>query len=53
MASATGIPDNSEDQLATLEAREDEPLLGQPGDVTQRDGVPINYNPLIGRPSSK
>jgi hypothetical protein len=30
MASATGIP---QDHPATIEAREDEPLLGRPGDV--------------------
>lgn len=45
MASATGIP---EDHPADVEAREDEPLLGGPGDVQQGDGLPIYHNFLTG-----
>lgn len=47
MASATGIPEH---HPATVEAREDEPLLGSPGDVTQKEGVGIHHNLITGAP---
>lgn len=45
MASATGIP---EQHPTTVEAREDEPLLGTPGAVTQKEGVGIHHNLITG-----
>ncbi|KAL1969586.1 hypothetical protein VTN77DRAFT_8139 [Rasamsonia byssochlamydoides] len=47
MASATGIP---EDHPTALEAREDQPLLGQPH-VTQKEDVSISRNFLTGAAS--
>ncbi|KAJ5485978.1 hypothetical protein N7530_000278 [Penicillium desertorum] len=48
MASATGIP---QDHPATIEAREDEPLLGRPGDVTQKPDEIIYRNLFTGTAS--
>lgn len=45
MASATGIP---QEHPQTITAREDEPLLGSPGDVVQEDQQPIFYNLVTG-----
>jgi hypothetical protein len=45
MASATGIP---ETHPATIEARDDEPLLGRPGDVTQKPDENIYRNLFTG-----
>lgn len=45
MASATGIP---QDHPATIEARADEPLLGRPGDVTQKPDESIYRNLFTG-----
>jgi hypothetical protein len=42
MASATGIPETR---------REDEPLLGGPGDVLQEEGKGIHLNLVIGERS--
>jgi hypothetical protein len=49
MASATGIP---QDHPATIEAREDEPLLGRPGDVTQKPDEIIYRNLFTGEHES-
>jgi hypothetical protein len=51
MASATGI---SESAVAAQSPREeglgeDEPLLGNPGDVTQNGGRGLYYNTVIGK----
>ncbi|RHZ57374.1 hypothetical protein CDV55_104299 [Aspergillus turcosus] len=48
MASATGVP---EEHPQTIEAREDEPLLGRPGAVTQGDSDPIYRNLIKGTAS--
>lgn len=45
MASATGIP---QEHPQTIEAREDEPLLGGPGDVVQKENAYIIYNLFTG-----
>lgn len=45
MASATGIP---QEHPQTIEAREDEPLLGRPGDVVQKEDEYIIYNLFTG-----
>ena len=45
MASATGIP---QEHPHTIEARADEPLLGGPGTVTQKEESGIQYNVLTG-----
>ena len=45
MASATGIP---QEHPATIQAREDEPLLGRPGDVTQKPDELIYRNLFTG-----
>ncbi|KAF7172492.1 hypothetical protein CNMCM5623_004706 [Aspergillus felis] len=45
MASATGVP---QEHPQTIEAREDEPLLGGPGAVTQRDSEHIYRNLIKG-----
>lgn len=45
MASATGIP---QDHPATIVSREDEPLLGRPGDVTQKPDESIYRNLFTG-----
>lgn len=52
MASATGIPDA---HPVTVESREDEPLLGRPGGVTQAEEENILHNLIIGneRPRSR
>lgn len=49
MASATGIP---QDHPATIIAREDEPLLGRPGDVTQKPDESIYRNLFTGERES-
>ncbi|KAE8151045.1 seryl-tRNA synthetase [Aspergillus avenaceus] len=48
MASATGIP---EQHPQTIEAQEDAPLLGQPGDVVQKEDAYIFYNLVTGTAS--
>ncbi|KAJ5941217.1 hypothetical protein N7516_001385 [Penicillium verrucosum] len=48
MASATGIP---QDHPATIISREDEPLLGRPGDVTQQPDENIYRNLFTGTAS--
>ncbi|CAG8886929.1 unnamed protein product [Penicillium egyptiacum] len=48
MASATGIP---QDHPATIESRDDEPLLGRPGDVTQKPDETIYRNLFTGTAS--
>ncbi|KAF7595840.1 hypothetical protein BBP40_004652 [Aspergillus hancockii] len=48
MASATGIP---QEHPQTIEAREDEPLLGRPGDVVQKESHYIFYNLFTGTAS--
>ncbi|CAI7667974.1 unnamed protein product [Penicillium discolor] len=48
MASATGIP---QDHPATIISREDEPLLGRPGDVTQQPDESIYRNLFTGTAS--
>lgn len=48
MASATGIP---QEHPQTIEAREDEPLLGRRGDVVQRESDYILYNLFTGTAS--
>ncbi|KAJ5687725.1 hypothetical protein N7455_006773 [Penicillium solitum] len=48
MASATGIP---QDHPATIVSREDEPLLGRPGDVTQQPDESIYRNLFTGTAS--
>ncbi|KAJ9648901.1 hypothetical protein H2199_000814 [Coniosporium tulheliwenetii] len=45
MASATGIPDQNP---ATLERGEDEPLLGRAGDASQQEQKPLAYNLILG-----
>ncbi|EON65485.1 hypothetical protein W97_04723 [Coniosporium apollinis CBS 100218] len=45
MASATGIPDQNP---ATLERGEDEPLLGRAGDASQQEEKPLAYNLILG-----
>jgi hypothetical protein len=45
MASATGIP---QEHPVTIESREDEPLLGRPGDVTQKPNESIVRNLFTG-----
>jgi hypothetical protein len=45
MASATGIP---QEHPVTIESRDDEPLLGRPGDVTQRPNERIIRNLFTG-----
>jgi hypothetical protein len=47
MASATG--NNS---LAVEQVGEDEPLLGSPGDASQKEGYPLYYNLILGTFSS-
>jgi len=44
MASATGIPEN----VPGVEADENEPLLGQVGDASQKDGKALWWNLSIG-----
>ena len=46
MASATGIPARAVDPTGL---REDEPLLGRPGDLLQREEIPIYYNLFTGK----
>jgi len=46
MASATGIPARAVDPT---ELREDEPLLGRPGDLLQNEDKPIYYNLFTGK----
>ncbi|KAJ5799617.1 uncharacterized protein N7518_001685 [Penicillium psychrosexuale] len=48
MASATGIP---QAHPVTIESREDEPLLGRPGDVTQKPEEAIYRNLFTGTAS--
>ncbi|KAK1140122.1 Serine--tRNA ligase, mitochondrial [Aspergillus melleus] len=45
MASATGIP---QDHPQTIESREDEPLLGGPGQIVQKESDYIFYNLFTG-----
>ncbi|KAK9769395.1 putative Eukaryotic cytochrome b561-domain-containing protein [Seiridium cardinale] len=47
MASATGIPNDPVDRESTG-ADDMEPLLGRPGDASQRDNAPIAKNLIIG-----
>jgi hypothetical protein len=46
MVSATGI---SQDYPVTVEARDDEPLLGHPGDITQKPDEGIYWNLFTGK----
>jgi hypothetical protein len=46
MASATGIP---QDHPETIEARDDEPLLGHRGDVTQKPDEGFYWNLVTGK----
>lgn len=46
MASATGIPQT---HPVTAESREDEPLLGHPGDVEQAEDENILHNLITGK----
>ncbi|OGE53178.1 hypothetical protein PENARI_c008G02076 [Penicillium arizonense] len=48
MASATGIP---QEHPVTIESREEEPLLGRPGDVTQKPNESIVRNLFTGTAS--
>ncbi|KAJ6170467.1 hypothetical protein N7485_007813 [Penicillium canescens] len=48
MASATGIP---QEHPVTIESRDDEPLLGRPGDVTQKQNESIVRNLFTGTAS--
>lgn len=48
MASATGIPEESPARVVET-AREDEPLLGRPGDVTQADDEYLLKNLTSGK----
>jgi hypothetical protein len=45
MASSTGIPENIN---GTRGLSEEEPLLGQRGDASQQEGLPLYYNLWIG-----
>lgn len=47
MASATGIPEQR--PASIMENREDEPLLGRPGDVRQKEDQGILSNLVIGK----
>ena len=46
MASATGIPDQTP---ASRGSEENEPLLGEPGDASQKSEKGIQFNFIIGR----
>jgi hypothetical protein len=46
MVSATGI---SQDYPVTIQARDDEPLLGHLGDITQKPGESIYWNLFTGK----
>ena len=46
MASATGIPDQNP---ASRGGEENEPLLGEPGDASQKSEKGIQFNFIIGR----
>jgi len=48
MASATGIPEPNP-ALNAREVEEDEPLLGGPGDASQKESKGIQFNFIIGR----
>ena len=48
MASATGIPQESPARIVEA-AREDEPLLGRPGDVTQAEDEYLMRNLSSGK----
>jgi len=45
MASATDIPENHPREP---DVGEDEPLLGRPGDASQKDGGPLYWNVILG-----
>jgi hypothetical protein len=49
MAPATVIPDAALPERDVEGSRDDEPLLGRPGDASQQDGQPIYYNLIIGK----
>lgn len=49
MASATGIPQTDP---TTIDSQESAPLLGQPGDATQRQGDSIGRNLISGESDS-
>ena len=46
MASATGVPDQNP---ASRGSEEDEPLLGEPGDASQKSEKGIQFNFIIGK----
>ena len=48
MASATGIPEQNPAVDGHEGYQEDEPLLGEPGDVAQKEGKGIQFNFFIG-----
>lgn len=54
MASATGIPQEHPDDISAStsaevsRSREHEPLLGKPGDATQKETVGIQNNLITG-----
>jgi hypothetical protein len=49
MASATGIPDQA---IVDEDVGEEEPLLGRPGSVSQREGRPLYQNLVLGMSSN-
>lgn len=49
MASATGIPDQVIAPPVEELVGEDEPLLGRPGDASQKEGRPLYQNLVIGK----
>jgi hypothetical protein len=46
MASATGVPDRA--VVAEADIGEEEPLLGRPGDASQKEGRPLYQNLVLG-----
>lgn len=50
MASVTGLPNlpPADEEIAGREQSETEPLLGQPGDVAQVQGVTVFKNLILG-----
>ena len=47
MTSATGIPEQHPDPVSNGHG-EQEPLLGRPGDASQKEGKPLAWNLVLG-----
>lgn len=48
MASATGIPNDPVEDREYADTGDSEPLLGRPGDASQRENAPIVKNLILG-----